>query len=241
MKNLSIVIPVFNDEKVLPDLYKRLKPVLFSLSLKYEIIFIDDGSSDNSYSILRGLQKQDANIKIIKLIRNFGQANAIAAGLEFVENDLIVVMDSDLQDRPEDIPKLISALEKDNVSMVIVNRIYRDEPFAKKLVSNSFFFFSNLLTNIKQPLNVRVFRIFKREALIKVRKFPDRSGTVLSRFYKAKIDYTTIALVREKSRRKSNYDLKKLLDLAFDRILPNLKIKVFRTKRSQKYIIEKFM
>ena len=242
MKSLSIVVPVFNDEKVLPAFYKRMKPVIDSLTKKYEIIFIDDGSEDNSFKILKELQQKDGNIKILKLIGNFGQANAIAAGLDFTQKDLIIIMDSDLQDRPEDIPKLISALEKNNVQMVIADWIYRDDSFWKKLVSDSFIVFSNLLTNIKQPLHARVFRVFEREALETVKNYPDNSGTILSRFYKAKVDYTTVALFRDKScGRKSNYNLKKLFQLALDRILPNLRIKMLRTKRSPKYVVKKIV
>jgi len=241
MKSLTIVIPVFNDEKVLPAFHQRLKPVIDSLTKKYEIFFIEDGSDDNSFQILKELQQKDENIKILKLSRNFGQSNAIAAGLECSQNDIIIVMDSDLQDRPEDIPKLISTLEKNDVQMVIANWIYRDDSFWKKLVSDSFIILSNLLTNIKQPLHARVFRVFKREALDKVKNYPDNSGTILSRFYKAEIKYTTVALFRDKSSRKSNYNLKKLLKLALDRILPNLRIKMLRKKRSLKYVIEKIM
>ena len=239
MKSLSIVVPVFNDEKVLQKFYQKSKSVIDSLTEKYEILFIDDGSADNSFQILKELQQNDKNIKILKLTGNFGQANAIAAGLDHSRNELIVVMDSDLQDRPEDIPKLISVLEKSDVQMVIANWVYRDDSFWKKVVSDIFIILSNLLTNIKQPLHARVFRVFTKEALETVKNFPDNSGTILSRFYRAKIDYTTVALFRDRSSRKSNYNLRKLLQLALDRILPNLRIKMLRTKRSPKYVIEK--
>ncbi len=240
MKSLSIVIPVYNDEKVLPEFYQRLKPVIDSLTRKYEILFIDDGSLDDSFTVLKDLQQKDENIKILKLSQNFGQSNAIAAGLENARNEQVVVMDSDLQDRPEDIPKMISHLEKNDVQMIIANWIHRDDSFWKKLVSDSFVFISNLLTNIKQPLHARVFRVFNHEALVIVKNFPDKTGTILSRFYKAEINYTTIALHRERcSGRKSNYNLRKLIKLALDRILPNMRIKILRRKRSPKYVIEK--
>ncbi|HHE37329.1 MAG TPA: glycosyltransferase [Candidatus Cloacimonetes bacterium] len=242
MKSLSLVVPVFNDEKVIQKFYQRLKPVIDSLTQNYEILFIDDGSEDNSFRILRSLQQKDENIKILKLSKNFGQANAITAGLDHARNDLIVVMDSDLQDRPEDITKMISCLKKNDVQMVIANWIHRDEPFWKKFISDCFVFFSNFLTNIKQPQHARVFRVFTKKALETVKKIPDKSGTILSRFYRAKIKYSTVALQRDKSCiRKSNYNWKKLFQLAFDRILPNLRIKILRVERSPKYVIEKIV
>ena len=100
---LSVVIPVYNDEEVLEELYKRLKPVIDSLTNNYEIIFVDDGSKDKSFEKLLDLYQKDENIKIIKLSKNFGQHNSIAAGLENSSGDLVVLMDSDLQDRPEDL------------------------------------------------------------------------------------------------------------------------------------------
>jgi dolichol-phosphate mannosyltransferase len=142
-QSLSIVIPVYNDEEVLDELVKRLIPVAESLSGQYEVIFIDDGSRDQSWKIMKRLQKENANLKIIKLARNFGQSNSTAAGLDHASGDIIAIMDSDLQDRPEDIPKLIRSMEDNDTDMAIVKWMSRKDSFMKILVSKLFHNVSN--------------------------------------------------------------------------------------------------
>ena len=110
MKNsseISIVIPVYNEEGNLPELCKRLKIVLENeLQVTYEIIFVDDGSKDNSWNIIEDLHNQNKCVKGIKFSRNFGHHIAITAGMDYSKGDSVILMDADLQDRPEEIPKL---------------------------------------------------------------------------------------------------------------------------------------
>jgi len=141
-KYLSVIIPVYNEEKNLEILYKELKPVLESIGKKYEIIFVDDGSSDNSLNILRQFVRSDSTIKIIKLLSNFGQSAAIAAGLENAEGENIITMDADLQHDPKDIPKLLKKLE-DGYHVVCgwrKNRSKSDSLFKKAIPSCIFNF-----------------------------------------------------------------------------------------------------
>ena len=239
MIELSIIIPVFNDQEVLPELYRRLRFVVLERGKTYEIIFIDDGSKDDSLTILKELQDKDENIKIVKLTRNFGQSNAISAGLEYSKGDIIVIMDSDLQDRPENIPKLTNALEENDVQMAVAKWISSKGSVIKKIISNIFFTFSNIITKIHHPPNVGVFRAFKREAYKKVKAFPNKTGTILSRFYRAKITYITVDLIRDgRFAGKSGYDLKKMFKLAFDRILPHTRIQL--AKRKPEYEVESY-
>ena len=240
MTELSIIIPVFNDQEVLHELYRRLKPVVFELGKTYEIIFIDDGSSDDSLQILKKLQGKDENIKIVKLVRNYGQSNAITAGLEYSKGDIIVIMDSDLQDRPEDISKLINALENNEVQMAIARWVSRDSSLIKKFISNTFFVFSNIITKIHHPPNIGVFRAFKKEAYETVKNIPELSGTTLSRFHRAKINYKTVDLHRDKRYAgKGGYNLNRMFKLAFDRILPHAKLKI--AKRNPDFTVERFI
>ena len=109
---ISIVIPVWNEEKEnIRELYLRLTKVLISLERTYEIIFVDDGSRDETFDVLRSLHQIDGQVKIIRLARNFGQAVASSAGLEYANGEIIVTIDSDLQYLPEDIPKLIKKID----------------------------------------------------------------------------------------------------------------------------------
>lgn len=91
---ISILIPVFNDQEVLPELFQRLKALLNQYYPDHEILFVDDGSADNSWQIIEDLHQQDSQVKGLKLIHNFGQQNAIAAGLDNVNGDIVVIMDS---------------------------------------------------------------------------------------------------------------------------------------------------
>ena len=239
MIELSIIIPVFNDQEVLHELYRRLKLVVFELEKTYEIIFVDDGSEDDSLIILKGLLSKDRNIRIVKLIRNFGQSNAISAGLEYSRGDIIVIIDSDLQDRPEDILKLLNALEENDVQMAVAKWVSRKDSIVKKFISSTFFIISKLITKIHHPSNLGVFRAFKREAYKKVKAFPNKSGTILSRFYRAEITYTTVDLIRdERFAGESGYNLKKMFKLAFDRILPHTRFQL--AKRKSEYEIENY-
>lgn len=109
---LSIVIPLFNEQGNLKELYQRLTAVLDSLAKPYEIIFIDDGSTDQSFSILRDLARQDERVKIIQFRRNFGQTAAISAGVDYAQGEIIIPMDADFENDPQDIPRLLEELSQ---------------------------------------------------------------------------------------------------------------------------------
>jgi len=109
---LSVVIPVFNEEKNLKLLYTRLTKVMAGLGDTYEIILIDDGSTDSSFQILKGLHQKDNKVKVIRFTRNFGQHPAVMAGFDFAQGEVIITLDADLQNPPEEIPKLLRKLEE---------------------------------------------------------------------------------------------------------------------------------
>jgi len=109
---LSIVIPVYNEEENIPKLYEELKAVLEKLPYDYEIIFVDDGSTDRSYEILKEISQKDKKVKVIRFRRNYGQTAAMYAGFQHAEGDVIITMDGDLQNDPRDIPKLLEKIEE---------------------------------------------------------------------------------------------------------------------------------
>lgn len=216
---LSIVIPVYNDEDVLDELVRRLIPVAKSLSEDYEVIFIDDGSRDQSWKILIKLQKGNPKLKIIKLARNFGQSNSTAAGLDHASGDIIVIMDSDLQDRPEDIPKLIQSMEENDMDMAIVKWISRKDSFSKKFFSKFFHSISNRITNLHYEPGLGVFRVLRKNALDQIKSIPETTGTTLSLMYWSGFDYSIVELQRDaRYAGASGYNLRKMLKLAADRI-----------------------
>ena len=109
-KYLSVFIPIFNEEDNISRLYSELKLVLKDAGFSYEIIFIDDSSVDSGYEIIKDIAKSDSNVKVIHFKRNYGQTAAMQAGFEYSSGKIIISMDGDLQNNPEDIPKLIKKL-----------------------------------------------------------------------------------------------------------------------------------
>jgi glycosyltransferase involved in cell wall biosynthesis len=136
---ISIVIPLYNEEENVRELHSRLKPVMDLIKEEYEIIFIDDGSTDNTLTLLQEIQASDDTVIVLSLRRNFGQTAAFAAGFDYSRGDIIVTMDGDLQNDPNDIPKLLG-LMKDN-DLVSGWRKKRKDPFLSRrlpsIIANS--------------------------------------------------------------------------------------------------------
>ena len=132
---ISVVIPAYNEEENIPILYEKLKKVLDSLGEDYEIIFVDDGSTDRTYEVLKGIAQKDKKVKVIRFRRNFGQTAAMYAGFEHAKGDIIITMDADLQNDPEDIPRLLEKM-KEGYDIVSGWRKDRKDPFlSRKLPS----------------------------------------------------------------------------------------------------------
>ena len=144
----SLVIPLKNEAESLLPLYKELKNAISSLKKEYEIIFVDDGSTDNSYEVLKSLENKDGNIKVIKLRANFGKSYALDKGLEASTGEIIITLDADLQDDPAEIPKLISKL---NEGFDFVNgwRKKRQDNITKKISSNLFNLGTSFIAGIR--------------------------------------------------------------------------------------------
>lgn len=133
-EKVSIVIPIYNEEESIPHLYKAIKDVMEKLDREYEIILVDDGSKDKSFSILSEIQEKDKTVVVIGFRKNFGQTAAVAAGFNYAEGDVIITMDADLQNDPTDIPKLLEASKDyDVVSGWRKNR--QDKFLSRKLPS----------------------------------------------------------------------------------------------------------
>ncbi|MCE5194474.1 MAG: glycosyltransferase family 2 protein [Nitrospiraceae bacterium] len=131
---LSIVVPIYNEEENVIILHQKIKDVLDKLGLEYEIIFIDDGSTDKTLSLLENIQSKDKNVVILSLRRNFGQTAAFAAGFDFAKGDVIITMDGDLQNDPADIPKFLE-LMKDNDLVSGWRKKRKDKFFTRRLPS----------------------------------------------------------------------------------------------------------
>lgn len=219
ISSISVLIPVYNDQEVLIELEKRLHEILPLICKEFEIVLVDDGSKDNSWSIIKELKRTKKYIVGIKLMRNFGQQNAIAAGLENVSGDVVIIMDSDLQDRPEDIPKLLDALMRNDASMAIAKWKSRKDHYFKKLASKIFNEISQRITKIHHEPNLGVFRAIRKEVIDELKKYQEKTSSTLSLLYWIGMDYVTVELERDaRFAGKSGYSLRKMLKLALDRI-----------------------
>lgn len=132
---LSVVIPAYNEEESVELCYREITDALEPLGINYEIIFVDDGSTDLTFKKLYDLSKNDEKLKVIKLRKNFGQSAALRTGLDNAIGRIIVTMDADLQNDPKDIPKLLERLEDENLDVVCGWRFDRKDPLSKKLSS----------------------------------------------------------------------------------------------------------
>ncbi len=146
---ISIVIPLYNEEENVELLYGSLKEVVKTLDRKTEIIFIDDGSTDQTFQVLSNLKKSDGNIKLIRFTKNFGQTAAMSAGFYYAGGEIIITMDGDLQNDPKDIPLLLDKVEEgyDIVSGWRVNR--QDKLISKKIPSKMANWIIGLITGVK--------------------------------------------------------------------------------------------
>ncbi|HUV26531.1 MAG TPA: glycosyltransferase family 2 protein [Anaerolineales bacterium] len=173
----SVVIPVFNEADNLKTLHTRLTDVMSGLREPYEIIYVDDGSTDGSFQILKELHQEDSRVKIISFTRNFGQHIAITAGLDHSKGENVILMDADLQDKPEEIPKLLAKL-REGYDIVYGHRNQRQDSFFKKITSKVYLSLLSKLTNETINPEISPFRIMTRRVVDYFNQFRERS-----RFY----------------------------------------------------------
>lgn len=169
--DLSLIIPVFNEEENLPLLYQEIKEVLNSFPGRAEIIFVDDGSTDNSFSVLKKIQAGDPSVKLIRLRRNFGQTAALSAGFDYARGKIIITLDADLQNDPHDIPQLIAKIEE-GYDMVNGWREKRQDKFlTRRLPSMIANWLISLLTGIRLHDYGCTLKAFRQEVIKNIRLY----------------------------------------------------------------------
>jgi glycosyltransferase involved in cell wall biosynthesis len=145
---ISVIIPLYNEEKSLTELHNRIILSLQSLSSNYELIFVDDGSTDNSFSVIRDLHKRDDRVKAIRFRKNFGKASALSAGFKEAEGITIITIDADLQDLPEEIPTLIKKMDE-GYDLVSGWKFKRKDPLLRRIASRLFNLVTSFYTGVK--------------------------------------------------------------------------------------------
>ena len=219
--HISVVSPVYRGEKMVSELVRRNVESVSSITEDYEIILVNDASPDNSWDEIVTQCALNPRVKGINLSRNFGQHYAITAGLSYAKGDWVVVMDCDLQDRPEEIPNLYEKAQE-GFDIVFARRASRKDGFLKKISSRWFHKVFNWLSGLKSDSTIANFGIYKRCVIEEFNKMPERARSFPSLvsylgFKDAAIDVEHA----ERAEGKSSYNLYKLLRLALDVIVSN--------------------
>ena len=171
----SIVVPVYNEAEVLPTFYQRLTQVMDDTGESYEIIFVNDGSQDASLPLLRDLHAKDARVKLVTFSRNFGHQVAITAGLDHSSGKMVVVMDADLQDPPEVIPRLIKKWQEGYDVVFAVREERKGDSLFKRLTASLFYRLLRYLTATEIPLDAGDFRLMSRKAIEALKAIRERN------------------------------------------------------------------
>ena len=218
---LSIVSPVYHGEKMVEQLVERISKSVSTITPDYEIILVNDASPDNSWLKIKELCANNNRVKGINLSRNFGQHYAISAGLSLCSGEWIVVMDCDLQDRPEEIPHLYNKAQE-GFDIVYARRVVRHDGFFKRISSKIFHSVFDWLSGIKTDSSISNFGVYNKIVIDEYNKMGEvaRSFDSLIKY----LGFNTAAVdVHHDSRGdgKSSYTLKKLLSLSFDVMISN--------------------
>ena len=182
MSVVSIVVPVYDEQACLHELYARLSAVLADLDVSWELIFVDDGSRDGSYRTMLELRQSDERVKIVKLSRNFGKESAMTAGLFFTSGDAVVIMDSDLQHPPEIIPAFVQQWREGYDIVYGVQQDRGEQSRIKSLTAVLFYGIRKRLSDTKMPAETNDFRLVSRQAVDAYRRFRERNRYVRGMF-----------------------------------------------------------
>ncbi|WP_300711914.1 glycosyltransferase family 2 protein [uncultured Brachyspira sp.] len=170
---ISVIVPCYNEELVIEKLYNRLIDIL-SIYKDYEVIFVNDGSDDNTEYIIDKYQENNNNIKLYSFSRNFGHQAAVSCGILKASGDIAIIIDADLQDPPELIPSMIDEYIKSKSNVIYAKRISREgENFLKKITSNLFYRLINLLSDIKFPIDTGDFRLIDKNVIDAYKQFKE--------------------------------------------------------------------
>lgn len=216
---LTIVSPVYRGEKMVSELVRRIVENVETITSDYEIILVNDASPDNSWSEIEKECAKNTKVQAINLSRNFGQHYAITAGLNYAKGEWVVVMDCDLQDRPEEIPNLYKKAQE-GFEVVLAQRLERDDSWLKRMSSKSFYTFFSYLTETKQDSSVANFGIYKKCVVDAIMSMGDKM-----RYFPAQVQW--IGFKRAylpiqhdaRAEGKSSYNFKRLFKLALDTII----------------------
>jgi undecaprenyl-phosphate 4-deoxy-4-formamido-L-arabinose transferase len=213
---ISLVIPVYNEEANLPRLIERLGPVMQKMGKSYEIIFVDDGSRDNTLSILKSFLIYP-EVRVVELTRNYGQHAAIFSGFSVVRGDIVITLDADLQNPPEEIPNLVRVMEEGGYDVVGTIRKERKDSFFRTFPSRIINMIARKITKVNMSDWGCMLRAYRRNIVEQMVNCHEHSTFIpaLAAYFAKKV--TEIEVVHEaRHAGESHYSLRKLINLQFD-------------------------
>ncbi|MDA3819153.1 MAG: glycosyltransferase [Candidatus Delongbacteria bacterium] len=215
--NISLVVPVCNEATNLPECHYQLEKVLKEIGKNYEIIFINDGSTDKSLEIIKTLSEKDSAVKYIDLSRNFGQQMAISAGLEYARGQRVAIMDADLQDPPEVLIEMYNKLDTGYDVVYGKRKRRKGESILKRLTAKMFYRLLARMTNVKIPVDTGDFRMMTRQVVNELNKMPERDRFIRGQV--AWVGFRQTEIIYERAGRQkghSGYSYKKMIRFALD-------------------------
>ena len=215
---LSIIIPVYNEEKNLPELYKQLSKVANSISENYELVFINDGSKDDTLSVLKKYS-ENPRVRYISFSRNFGHQIAVSAGLNYCKGRAVVIIDADLQDPPELIKDLYLKMNEGYDVVYAKRKSRQGEGFMKKLTAKIFYRILSKITSINIPLDTGDFRIISRKVVSVLNKMPEQHKFLRGQISWVGFKQTYVEYDRaERIAGETGYTYRKMIRFALDGI-----------------------
>ncbi len=217
-KLITILVPAYNEEAVLDMLYERLATLMNSMTnYNFEILFINDGSKDNTLSIMKNLRAIDNRVCYLNLSRNYGKEIAMIAGLDYSKGDAVVIIDADLQDPPELIPQMIQYWEQGYDDVYAKRKSRKGETWLKKFTSKMFYKTLQSVTNIEIQKDTGDFRLLDRRCVEALKQFRESQRYTKGLF--SWIGYNKKEILYERDSRaagKTKWNYKKLIDLSID-------------------------
>lgn len=215
----TLIIPTYNEEAVIEETYLRLTRVMQSLNESYELIFINDGSWDQTEALLEALERRDESVRLLSFSRNFGHQTAVTAGLDHAQGRAIIIIDADLQDPPELIPQMIEKWKEGYAVVYGQRRERRGETWFKKLSAALFYRFLNALTEVNIPLDTGDFRLIDRRVCDILLTLREKNRFIRGLVSWVGFRQTAVEYVRdERLAGETKYSLKKMLRLSMDGI-----------------------
>jgi len=216
---ISIILPCFNEEKNIDEIYSRLVTVMQAVGEKYELVFIDDGSTDNSLAKLADLCSVDSKVRVLEFSRNFGHQAAICAGIDHARGNIVIMMDADLQHPPELIPTMVEKWRQGYDLVYTVRKDPQGTSLFKKITAKIFYKTINLFSKLNIPENSADFRLLDKKVLNELRSLKEKS-----KFFRGLVNWVGFkqcAIYYDAAPRftgKSKYSLWKMVKLAFEGI-----------------------